>query len=99
MYKLLLAIIEAAPLFGDRQTFKELERIRDTQATSPRRVELASEAILAAERLYERLDLEASISQLLRPAQAPEADALLRPAAESSETPDDQLLRPISNGE
>jgi hypothetical protein len=96
MHRLLLAITKAAPLFGNSDTVKQLERLTRIQGTAPRRKELGSAAGSALAKLRSRLDGQATEALLLRPAGEASPDALLRPASGPGETSADLLLRSSS---
>jgi hypothetical protein len=96
MQALLIEIIKSAPLFGNRETLKLLKRLGTVPGRPGFRTEVRSAAVASSNLLRARLEAKETEEQLLRPAGAPGADALLRPAAGISEARDEQLLRPAS---
>jgi hypothetical protein len=88
------AAIRALDTIGDHSCASIVKRIASGDARSSKHVGARAAALDALPRFERRAERARLASTLLRPADAPTDDALLRPASGPDTTPEETLLRP-----
>jgi len=88
------AAIRALDTVGDYSCADIIRRIAAWEAVSSKYVGVRAAALDALPRFERRAEQARLASTLLRPADAPEGDHLLRPASGPDATPEERLLRP-----
>jgi len=88
------AVLHAIAEVGDARAVRHVEPIADYAGDDPRVIGLRYHARKCLAELKERLDRERTGATLLRPAEIPHNDVLLRPAG-PGESDKEQLLRPV----
>ena len=90
-----LNALYALEQIGDKRDLPDVERLLKEPSITD---EIRTAAERCAKAIRERRAREESKDVLLRPDHKPEAPAtLLRPAAETADTPPQQLLRPVAS--